>query len=89
MLWLVRPEFGRFVYWASEGSAYEFLNYDNLANYKIPVPSIEIQHAIGDLYMSYITRKSINAELKAMIKGICPFLIKGSREEAEKEVAAV
>ncbi|MCI6915177.1 MAG: restriction endonuclease subunit S [Lachnospiraceae bacterium] len=89
MLWLVRPEFGRFVYWASEGSAYEFLNYDNLANYKIPVPSIEIQHAIGDLYMSYITRKSINAELKAMIKGICSVLIKGSREEAEKEVAAV
>lgn len=89
MIWLVRPEFGRFVYWASEGSAYEFLNYDNLANYKIPVPSIEIQHAIGDLYMSYITRKAINAELKAVVKGICPVLIKGSCEEAEKEVAAL
>ena len=85
MIWLIRPEFGRFVYWASEGSAYEFLNYDNLANYKIPVPSIEIQHAIGNLYMSYIKRKGINAELKSTIKGICPVLIKGSREEAENE----
>ena len=89
MLWLIRPEFGRFVYWASEGSAYEFLNYENLANYKIPVPDIKIQHAIGDIYMAFISRKGINAELKAMIKDLCPVLIKGSREEAEKEVAAV
>lgn len=55
MLWLIRPEFGRFVYWTSEGSAYEFLNYDNLADYLIPIPSIEIQHAVGDLYLSYTT----------------------------------
>ena len=41
MLWLIRPEFGRYVYWASEGSAYEFLNYSNLANYQIPVPDIK------------------------------------------------
>ena len=47
MLWLIRPEFGRFVYWASEGSAYEFLNYENLADYMIPVPSITVQKAEG------------------------------------------
>jgi hypothetical protein len=82
MLWLIRPEFGRFVYWASEGSAYEFLNYDNLADYLIPIPSIEIQHAVGDLYLSYTTRKDINERLKAQIKDLCPILIKGSIEEA-------
>lgn len=82
MLWLIRPEFGRFVYWASEGSAYEFLNYDNLADYLIPVPDVKIQKSIGDIYLSYVTRRSINDRLKAQIKDMCPILIKGSIEEA-------
>ena len=82
MLWLIRPEFGRFVYWASEGSAYEFLNYDNLADYLIPVPDIKTQKAIGSIYLSYISRQRINDDLKALIKDACPILIKGSIEEA-------
>jgi type I restriction enzyme S subunit len=82
MLWLIRSEFGRYVYWASEGSAYEFLNYDNLANYKIPVPDLTIQHAVGDIYLSYVDRKQINDHLKERIKSMCPILIKGSLEEA-------
>ncbi len=81
MLWLIRPEFGRFVYWASEGSAYEFLNYDNLADYLIPVPDIRIQRAIGDIYLTYIARRKINEKLKEQIKDLCPILIKGSLEE--------
>lgn len=81
MLWLIRPEFGRFVYWASEGSSYEFLNYENLADYMIPVPSITVQKAIGDIYLSYITRKEINARLIEQVKQMCPILIKGSVEE--------
>ena len=82
-MWLIRPEFGRYVYWASEGSAYEFLNYDNLANYRIPIPNIEVQHAISNIYKAYITRKRINEQLKAQIKGICPILIRGSLEEGK------
>lgn len=82
MLWLIRPEFGRFVYWASEGSAYEFLNYENLADYRIPVPSVEIQESIGKIYRSYITRKKINERLKARISELCPILIRGSLEES-------
>ena len=85
LVWLIRPEFGRFVYWASEGSAYEFLNYNNLANYKIPVPSIEIQKAIADIYTAYVTRRQINEQLKKQIKDICPILIRGSLEEGRNE----
>lgn len=83
MLWLIRPEFGRFVYWASEGSAYEFLNYDNLSNYEIPIPDIKIQKSIADIYNVYITRKEINERLKEQIKKMCPVLIKGALEEGE------
>lgn len=81
LVWLIRPEFGRFVYWASEGSAYEFLNYNNLANYKIPIPSMEIQKAVADIYTAYTTRKQINEQLKKQIKDICPILIRGSLED--------
>lgn len=81
LVWLIRPEFGRYVYWASEGSAYEFLNYNNLGNYKIPVPNINIQKAIAEMYTVYIERKRINEQLKTQIKDICPILIKGALEQ--------
>jgi conserved domain protein len=81
MLWLIRSEFGRFVYWASQGTSYEFLTYENLANYKIPVPDIELQKSIADIYEVYLERKEINEKLKSQIKDICPILIKGSIEE--------
>lgn len=85
MLWLVRSEFGRFVYWASTGSSYEFLSYYNLANYEIPVPEIQVQKAIVDIYKCYLKRRAINERLKAQIKDLCPILIRGSIEEAKKE----
>ena len=84
MLWFVRKEFGRFVYWASQGTSYEFLSYENLANYKIPIPDIKIQQAIVDIYNCYIKRKEINEKLKQQIKDICPILIKGAIEEAKE-----
>lgn len=83
LMWLIRPEFGRYVYWASEGSAYEFLNYESLANYLIPIPNIQVQRAISNIYTVYITRKRINEQLKAEIKKICPILIRGSLEEGK------
>lgn len=84
MLWLTRREFGRFVYWASTGSAYEFLSYENLANYEIPVPDIKVQQAIVDIYECYLKRDEINVRLKARIKDLCPILIRGSLQEGGK-----
>lgn len=84
MLWLIRKEFGRFVYWASQGTSYEFLTYESLSNYGIPVPSMEIQQNIVNIYEAYLTRKEINEKLKNQIKDLCPILIKGSIEEAQR-----
>lgn len=83
MLWLIRKEFGRFVYWTSQGTSYEFLTYESLSNYGIPVPSMEIQQDIVNIYEAYLTRKEINEKLKTQIKDLCPILIKGSIEEAQ------
>ncbi len=82
MIWLTRKEFGRYVYWASQGTSYEFLSFENLSNYKIPIPPIEVQKSIAELYKVYNQRKEINEKLKAQIKDICPILIKGSLQSA-------
>lgn len=84
MLWLIRPEFGRYVYWASIGSAYEFLSFENLANYKIPVPTIAEQKSVADIYQVYKKRYAINERLKSRLRDICPVLIRGSIEEASR-----
>lgn len=87
MLWLVRSEFGRFVYWASQGTSYEFLTYENLANYRIPIPNVDIQKSIAKIYEVYLKRKEINEKLKSQLKDICPILIKGSIEEGRMKEA--
>lgn len=81
MSWLTRKEFGRYVYWASQGTSYEFLSFENLSNYKIPIPPIEVQKSIAELYKVYNQRKEINEKLKAQIKDICPILVKGAIDE--------
>lgn len=83
LLWLIRPEFGRFVYWASVGSAYEFLQYENLAETKIPIPSVEIQQGIINIFNAYAKRKDIAERVDKIINRACPILIKGAIEEGD------
>ena len=78
MLWLVRPEFGRYVYTRSTGSAYEFLSFDDLADYRIPLPDLKVQQAIVNIYDCANKRKAIAAQLKEQLNNLCPILIKGS-----------
>lgn len=81
MLWLTRSEFGRYVYTRSTGSAYEFLSYDDLSEYKIPLPDIKVQQAIVNIYDSFIERQRMAENLKEQLKKICPVLIRGSLNE--------
>ncbi len=85
MLFLTRSEFDRFARFNSWGSARETFNFSDMCEVKIPIPAIEIQEAISEIYIAYKNRKSINEKLKAQIKDLCPILIKGSVEEARKE----
>lgn len=81
MLWFRRSEFGRCVYRLSTGTSYEFLSYEDLSDYKIPLPNITIQKEIANIYKCYIERKRIAEALKEQIKNICPVLIRGSLTE--------
>lgn len=82
-LWFNRAEYDRYSQFNSWGSARELFAFDVLAETEIPIPSIEIQQSIVNIYNAYNERKNINKELKAQIKNICPILIKGSLEEGE------
>lgn len=84
-MWLSRKEFDRYARFNSWGSARENFSFDDMCNVEIPIPSIEIQRSIVDIYKVYLQRKEINERLKEQIKSICPILIKGSLEEARKK----
>ena len=78
MLWFRRSEFGRYVYRLSTGTSYEFLSYEDLSDYKIPLPNLAIQKEIANIYKCYIERQRIAEALKEQLKNICPVLIRGS-----------
>jgi type I restriction enzyme S subunit len=85
MQYICRSEFDRYARFHSWGSARETFDWEEMCNVEIPIPSIEIQQDIVNIYHVYNERKSINEKLKAQIKDLCPILIKGSIVEAQKE----
>lgn len=82
MLFFIRDEFDRYARYHSWGSAREMFTFDDMRLVEIPIPSLDIQQSIVNIYNAYIERKEINEKLKAQIKDLCPILIKGSLEEA-------
>lgn len=82
MLFLTRSEFDRYARFNSWGSARETFSWEEMCSVKIPIPPIEVQKSIAELYKVYNQRKEINEKLKAQIKDICPILIKGSLQSA-------
>lgn len=79
-----RGEFDRYARFHSWGSARETFDWEEMCDVEIPVPPIDIQQDIVNIYEAYLTRKEINEKLKRQIKDLCPILIKGSIEEAQK-----
>lgn len=78
-----RSEFNRYARFHSWGSARETFDWDAMCEVRIPVPSIDVQQSIVDIYKAFNSRKEINEKLKTQLKDICPILIKGSIEEAK------
>ncbi|MDE6730197.1 MAG: restriction endonuclease subunit S [Oscillospiraceae bacterium] len=81
MMWYSRKEFQRSTLFYATGSVRDTFDFDVMQEVKIPIPDIEIQQDIVNIYQAYIMRKEINEQLKTQIKNICSVLIKGSVEE--------
>ena len=84
MLWFSRAEFQRYTWYYAAGSVRDTFDFNLMQQVEFPIPDIEIQQDIVNIFETYNTRRDINEKLKAQIKDICPILIKGSIEEARK-----
>ncbi len=80
MLWFGRTEFQRSTLFFAMGSVRDTFSFDLMQEVMIPIPNMEVQMAITEVYAVYVQRKQINQQLKAQIKDVCPILIKGSME---------
>ena len=81
MLWFSRKEFQRSTLFYASGSVRDTFTFSEMCSVQIPIPGINVQRSIADIYKVYTERRRINEQLKQQIKDICPILIKGSLEE--------
>jgi type I restriction enzyme S subunit len=81
MMWFSRKESDRRGWFMSDSSIRTNLDLERFYEIGIPLPDEKMQKSIVDLYKVYTLRRSINEQLKAQIKDICPILIRGSLEE--------
>lgn len=82
-MWFSRSEMDRLGWFMSDSSVRSNLDLPRFYEIKIPIPTIQEQTALINIYSAYTTRRNINEQLKAQIKNLCPILIKGSLEEGE------
>lgn len=85
LLWLKRKEFDRYARFNSWGSARETIEFNEIKKSEIAIPDIQKQQSIVNIHLSYMKYFYLNEKLKALIKTICPILVKGALDEAKKE----
>ncbi len=68
-------EFDRYVRYNSWGSARENFNFSDLSNVKIPLPPLEVQKAITNLYNCAEEAKRITNDAREKMKNLCPALV--------------
>lgn len=82
IMWFSRTEMDRYGWFLSDSSIRANLDLKRFYEIEIPIPSLQSQQCIVDIYNAYIIRKKINEKLKQQIKDICPILIAGAIKEA-------
>ena len=78
MLWLSRSETHRQCGYKSYGTTRDVFPFEDLCKLQFPIPNIETQNNIANIYKCYIERQRIADTLKEQINNICPVLIRGS-----------
>ena len=74
-LWFCRPEFDRYARFHSWGSARETFSFDDMKRCKIPLPPIDIQQAIVNIYKCANEAKQIAEEADRLSREVCPALL--------------
>lgn len=83
-LWFTQKKFDRYARFNSWGSARETISLNEIKDYKISIPSMDVQNSIVAIYESYKKREKILNDITNSIRNICPILVKGAIQEGEK-----
>lgn len=65
----------RYGWFLSDGSIRSNLEWERFCNIRIPLPSIEVQQSIVNLYNCMEEAKRIASEAREQLKTLCPALI--------------
>lgn len=84
LMWLSRTETDRYAWFMCDTNVRSGMEKKRFFEIDIPVPSIQEQRAIIEIYDALYIRREVNERLKAQIKDLCPILVKGAVEEGEK-----
>lgn len=74
---LKTPFFKKYAFYYRDGVR-EQLDFEQFCNFKVPVPSIDIQESIIDLFNQYNNKIKFIKEIKMIISNLCSILISGS-----------
>lgn len=74
-MWVSRPEFDRYARYMSKGSAHEFFEMDEMKRVRIPLPPLDVQRAIVNIYKCANEAKQIAAEADRLSREVCPALL--------------
>lgn len=70
-----RPEFDRYTRFNSWGSARETFDWNEMCRVQIPLPPIDVQQAIVDVYHCMERAKQIATTAREKLKTLCPALV--------------
>lgn len=79
-MWCKRKELDRYVRYNSWGSARENFTWADMCRVKIPLPPIEVQQAVVDVYRCASEAKKIAEEADRLSREICPALVRWAAE---------
>ena len=74
-LMISRPDFDRYTRFNSWGSARETFDWPEMERVQIPLPAIEVQQVIVDVYRCMERAKYIASQAREKLKTLCPALV--------------
>ena len=74
-LYIKRGEFARYCWYEAIGSARNYFRVANMQDIRIPLPPLEVQESIVNLYHCIEEARKIAREARAQLQNLCPALI--------------
>ena len=74
-LWSCRLEFDRYARFNSWGSAREAFSFEDMKRVRVPIPPLEVQRAIVNIYKCANEAKQIAVEADRLTREVCPALL--------------